>query len=394
MQKCLDKNFINFFTGQLLTHLGDSFLQICTVAIMMQQMEKPGSIIAMILFFFLLPSLLISPVAGYLTDKFSRKKIMLSSTIYRFIVSIIFLFYALYFLTGQINPVFTYIYSFLIGIGMATFYPAKMATVPNIVTPSNLKPANALISGSGNLSITAGSIFAGTFIWFFGIVKCFYLGLSMYVLAILLLAIIKINKDNRTIEKQDEINVLHFLAVHKKTLYSIYWVVILTLLGATFYSSMNAIATDTFKVSVTGLTLLKGILGFGSCFGIAFNFIFAKKITTPHLIAISFLGIAIALITSPLCTSYLRAILWLGSMGFFAIILQITIDVMLQKTTHDRVRGKVFGLKSVATTSATLLATLFVSLGIKIIPPMLIVQTLGLLCIIISTAVWVGNRRK
>ena len=393
MQGCFTKNFTFFFLGQLLTHLGDSFLQICTVAYMMAQIDKPGSVIAMILFFFLFPSLLFSPIAGFITDKFSRKKIMIYSTIYRLLVSILFLVYIFSLENREINEVVAYLYSFLVGIGMATFYPAKMATVPNVVPPINLKPANALVSGSGNLSITAGSIFAGLFIKYYGIDNCFHLGLLMYFIAILFLLTLSVAKDNKIKDNLKEINPIKFLATHSKTLYSIIMVVIITLIGATFYSSMNAVATDTFKVDVTGLTLLKGILGFGSCFGILFNFIFAKRVKTYKLMTIAFLGIAIALLTSSYCNNGLRAIIWLGSMGFFAIILQISIDIMLQKTTHDKVRGKIFGLKSVVTTTATLLATLFVSLAIKSISPLIIIQSLGIACIILAIYIFCSNKK-
>ena len=109
--------------------------------------------------------------------------------------------------------------------------------------------------------------------------------------------------------------------------------------------------------------------------------------------SISFLGISIALLTSNYCNNGIRAIIWLGIMGFFAIILQISIDVMLQKTTHDRVRGKIFGLKSVATTTATLLATLFVSLVIKYISPLIIIQFLGIVSIVLAMYIFYSNNK-
>lgn len=394
MNSCWNKNFISFFIGQLCTHFGDSFLQICTVAIMMEQLDKPGSTIAMILFFFLLPSLIFSPIAGILTDKYSRKNLMIYSTLYRLIITIAFLGYA-FFINTPISAVVTYIYSFLVGIGMATFYPAKMATVPNIVNSVDLKPANSLISGSGNLSITAGAIIAGSFIWFSGIANCSIFGTSMYALALIFLAFIKIDKDNRQIVNQEnKVDVFRFLSIHKKTQSSIIWVVAITLIASIFYSAMNAAATDIYGVGITALTLLKGILGIGGCIGIAFNFLFGKKIKTNILLIVAFTGIALLLLTSPYCYSYTRAIAWLGTMGFFAILLQITIDVMLQKTTHDKVRGKIFGIKSLVTTTVMLLGTLFVSLSIRIISPLVIIQAIGISCLLMAGIVAISSKCK
>ena len=130
--KVFTKNFISFFLGQLLSHLGDAFILILTVALIMSKTETPGAAIALVFFFFYLPSLVCAPIAGMLVDKISRKKMMILSTFYRLGILLLFL-YATLKLHFPISNLFVYISFLLLGVGTAFFYPAKMAALPNIV---------------------------------------------------------------------------------------------------------------------------------------------------------------------------------------------------------------------------------------------------------------------
>ena len=125
---------------------------------------------------------------------------------------------------------------------------------------SELKRANSLVSSARSMTMTAGAVFAGSFISHYGIVNCAYLCVICYVLSIILIGIVFIKKDDKKEEQTEEIGAIRFLQKHKKACDIIGLVVILSLINATFYSSMNAIATDTFKMGIQGLTKLQGLL--------------------------------------------------------------------------------------------------------------------------------------
>ena len=129
-------NFDKLFLGQLLTHFGDVIIQIALISWLIYSIEMPGKSIAILLFCFIFPSLFISPIAGSLVDRFSRKKIMIFSALYRFFVVLFGLFMYLKLKdTSSVADIqyFSILIAFLTGIGTAFFYPAKMATVPNLV---------------------------------------------------------------------------------------------------------------------------------------------------------------------------------------------------------------------------------------------------------------------
>lgn len=378
------RNFISFFLGQLLSHLGDAFILILTIALIMLKTETPGAAIALVFFFFYLPSLVCAPIAGMLVDKISRKKMMILSTFYRLGILLLFL-YATLKLHFPISNLFVYVSFLLLGIGTAFFYPAKMAALPNIVPMSELKRANSLVSSARSMTMTAGAVFAGSFISNYGIVNCAYLCVICYVLSIVLLGIVSIKKDDKKEGQTEEIGAIRFLQKHKKACDIIGLVVILSLINATFYSSMNAIATDTFKIGIQGLTKLQGLLGTGGCIGTIFTFFLARRLKFHKFLAFSFFGLAIAFATGGLCSTYNRAVLWLGVIGFFATCLQVVLDTIIQKSTHDSIRGKVFAFKGMVSTFANLTGTLVVSLGLDFnVEAIAIVQVIAYVCVLMA----------
>lgn len=382
-----NKNFLGLFLGQLATHIGDAIIQILLIAGVMNNVEKPGSLIALILFCLVFPSLIVSPIAGSIVDRFSRKKIMIYSAIYRGIVLLCaLLFYVLMFdkntLPGMIQVVGICL-SLLIGIGTAFFYPAKMASVPNVVKVSSLKSANALISGSGTWALTFGAFVISYMLLHVSVMNLYYAACGMYFIAAALLIFINLRHDD--LESKEDIdiitdmtNTMSFLHKHKKALNMIFLGVILSLISATFFSTMNAFATDVYHVSVQDLSRLKCMLGCGTFYGLAVMVLFGRQLKTNKALVFSFIGLFICLITISFCTTFFKARFWLGGIGLFASVLKITIDTILQKVSPNFIRGKVFAFASVLETFVTLMGTALVSMLVGIINPMAIFHVIGI----------------
>lgn len=372
------KSFVNLFFAQLAAHFGDAIIQILLIAFIMNNVEKPGSMIALMLFCFVFPSLIVSPLAGSIVDRFSRKKIMALSSIYRGIILISALLFYIFALNKTFNPVAIkscgMIISFLTGIGTAFFYPAKMASVPNVVNVKSLKPANALISGSGTWALTFGAMAASFLLLKAGVMNMYYLACGMYFCSAIFILPVSLNKDNEINDTQFSVltdfkKTLSFLNSHKKSLNMIILAVILSLISAAFYNSMNALATDTYHVSVQSLAQLKCMLGCGTCYGLAIMLLFGKYFKTDKTLVTAFLGLFACLITVSFCTTFFKARIWLAGIGIFATVLKITIDTILQKISPNFIRGKIFAFASMLETFVTLLGTALVSFLAGVINP-------------------------
>ena len=122
IKNLFNRNYVSLFLGQLSTHLGDAIVQVLLIMWIMNNFEKPGSMIAWVLFCFVFPSLIISPIAGILVDRFSRKKIMIMSALYRGLVLVAGLVMFLFgktVLSSTSIPVIAVVLSILIGAGTA-----------------------------------------------------------------------------------------------------------------------------------------------------------------------------------------------------------------------------------------------------------------------------------
>ena len=375
------KNFINLFIAQLLTHFGDAIIQVLLIAFLISNVEKPGSLIALMLFCFVFPSLIVSPIAGSIVDRFSRRKIMIISSLYRAVILVLSMPVYILLLNRNFSNTTINIcgimLSLLIGTGTAFFYPAKMASVPNVVSVKSLKPANALISGSGTWALTFGAMVVSFLLLKAGSANMYYLACCMYFVSAVFLLSVNLNKDENI--RQNPLNflcdikqTLSFLKSHKKTLDMIFLAVILSLISASFYNSMNALATDTYRVSVQGLAQLKSMLGCGTFYGLVIMLLFGKYLKTNKTIVMSFWGLFVCLITVSLCTTFLKARIWLAAIGIFATLLKITIDTILQKVSPNFIRGKIFAFASMLETLVTLIGTALVSFLVGIISPVAI----------------------
>ena len=389
IKELFNKNFINLFFAQLLTHMGDASIQIILMAILVSTVDKPGALIALMLFCFVFPSLIVSIFAGSIVDRFPRKNVMIFSALYRGIILAVSI--GLYFMIAKdaslvpMIKIYGVILSFFIGIGTAFFYPAKMASVPNVVNIEALKPANALVSGSGTWALTLGALIVSAVLTRIGVLNMFYLTCVMYFMAPALLMFVTLRHDDNVQEPQFDVikdikETASFLNKHKKALGMILLAVVISLISATFYNAMNALATDVYDVSVNGLARLKCMLGSGTFYGALAVILLNRRIKTNKTLVAAFLGLFICLITASFCTTFFKAGFWLGAIGLFASVLKITVDTILQKISPNFIRGKIFAFASMLETFVSLVGIGLVSVCAGLIHPLAIFHGIAVLC--------------
>ena len=401
IKELFNKNYIGLFLGQLATHIGDAIIQILLIAGIISTVEKPGSMIALVLFCLVFPSLIVSPLAGSIVDRFSRKKIMILSALYRGVLLLGALaFYLLLFDKNTLPSTIQYIgtgLSLLIGIGTAFFYPAKMASVPNVVSIRALKAANALVSGSGAWALTFGAMVISFLLYKIGVMDLYLAACGIYFLGAILLIPVKLNREEELTNKnvgivKDFKKTVDFLNKHKKALDMVLLAVVLSLITATFYNAMNALATDTYNVSVQTLARLKCMLGCGTFYGLGVMFLFGKRMKTNKTLVASFIGLFLCLITASMCDTFFKARFWLGAIGLFAAILKITIDTIIQKVSPNRIRGKIFAFASMLETFVTLLGTALVSMLVGIITPVAIFKIIAVIAALMAATLLAFNK--
>lgn len=373
-----NQNFLKLLVGQIFSYLGDAVVQIALMAWVINQGGKAGPEMSKILFFFVLPSFLLSPIAGALADRFSRKTLMIISNIFR--AGLVFVLPAIIFgklnISGNHLQILVYAFSFLMGSGSAFFYPAKESAVPNIVKAEHLQFANALIAGSSTIAILLGAVVTGLYVNKFGLANSLWINGIIYLVSAGLISLISFKNVIVASKATVKTNFFEgrkflykYLFTHKNTRRVIIMSVLLTLVTASFYNTFTSASTDYYHLGIDGLSKLKLMLGIGMILGTLSVSFVGKYFRNSTILAVSFVTMFLTIATLQMITSINMAWGWLLLIGISNASITVTIDTILQKITPDRIRGNIFGFRTTWTSLVFLGTTWTVSeLALKMSP--------------------------
>ncbi|CAH2030942.1 MFS transporter [Trichlorobacter ammonificans] len=179
-----NRNFRNFWLGQVASQIGD---RVHTLAViwLVYTWTRSGTALGLVLIAATLPSVLVSPWAGYLADRFDRRKIAIAADLIR---CLLVLALALLASTGTLEMTGLVIMTALISLASAFFNPATLAMLPAIVPAADLARANAITQLSANASGALGFLAGSGLIALIGVPAAFLCNGVSFVVSALLLA--------------------------------------------------------------------------------------------------------------------------------------------------------------------------------------------------------------
>jgi DHA3 family macrolide efflux protein-like MFS transporter len=191
------KSYLTFWIGQLFSILGSSITQF---AIIWWLTEESGSpiILSIASFFYILPMTVVIPIAGVLTDRLNRKKILIvvDSCMASIILVLIFSFNL-----GLVNPIIIIITNGFLGLFQGFHAPTVAAIVPTMVPKdklSRMNGVNFLFSGFMHI---VGPIIAAMLLAFIPIEILLWVDPITFLIALTPLLLIKIP----SVKKEDTI---------------------------------------------------------------------------------------------------------------------------------------------------------------------------------------------
>jgi len=161
------KNFRLLWGGSLVSMGGD---QLTLIAYPWLVLKVTGDPLAMGLVLALagVPRALFMVLGGVVTDRFSPRTVMILSNLGRIVIML-----PLAWIVYQESVTMWLIYSsaLLFGVVDAFFWPASSAIVPRLVNKDQLHAGNALMQGTGMLSVMTGPLAAGFLIAAFSVIE-------------------------------------------------------------------------------------------------------------------------------------------------------------------------------------------------------------------------------
>lgn len=143
------KSLSLFLLMQFFCALADNALIFAEIATLKKN-HSPGWEIPLLQDFFIIGYIILAPFMALIADKWSKKYVLLGATILKLIGAIMLLI--------GINPLLCCV---IIGIGSASFSPAKYGVLPELVKPEDIIKANGYLEGVTILAVLIGVIMGG-----------------------------------------------------------------------------------------------------------------------------------------------------------------------------------------------------------------------------------------
>jgi len=166
--------------GQVISLLGTSMTAFA-MTIWAYEKTNAATALALIGFFFVAPMLIVSPFAGALVDRSSRKMMMMVSDIASGIASLIIL---ILFSTGQLQIWHLFITSAFQGVFQSFQWPAYSAAISTMIPKEHYGRANGMLSLAEMGSNIFAPILAGSLLGLIGVPGILLIDLATFVFAI------------------------------------------------------------------------------------------------------------------------------------------------------------------------------------------------------------------
>ena len=352
------KNLGLFIIGKLISVFGSA---IYTFAIGLYVLKQTGSgfSFALTLFVGLIPTIIFSPVAGYMSDRFDKKKIVVFMD---FANGMMFLILFLFTLKFELNQPMIYISTFMTTVFTTFFGIAFEAAKPNLVADEKLMSINSLSKVIDSTAlilapVLGGLIFAFTDIKTFILINavCFIFSAGIETMIDFnynIKSTVEINDDGGFVE-----DIKDGLTYIRKSSEIVKMINVLVILN--FFISFSVtvplpyIINNLLNLSSNQYGIIQGAFPVGMILGAVVVGKIIEKIDYMKLLIFSSitLSVAIALLGLPLvladASSLAYMIYYISIMVIFGIAISF-IDVpilwLMQKSIPDNLRGKVLSI--------------------------------------------------
>jgi len=342
-----DRHFLYLWSAQLISQVADKVLLVLLIAIATSEAYVSYSVPvnsreSMIMIASTLPAIFFGSIAGIYVDRYPKRMVMIVCNILRGLLVLV-----IPFLPKMLILLLTA--TFLISVFTQLFAPAEQSAIPLLVPESHLMSANALFTISMMGSMIIGFAIGAPLLKIFAEVKNgqeFLVG-GMYIFAGSILFLLPKNEvmhaGDRPHILQDLKDSLKYLKQNPLISGAILQLVI-------FYGVFAAMLKLSINLSEiitndrTNFGFLLAATGIGMSIGAVILGQFGDRMANRPLPLVGFIGMALML----LILAFVKDS-WLAStvtviLGFNGSLVAVPMLTVVQKSTPENMRGKVFGL--------------------------------------------------
>lgn len=345
-------NFRQLWLAQLISELGDWFYSLAVYDLLLKETHSGGAV-GWAIIIQTLPWFFMTPLAGYITDRFPRRTLMILADVFRGFIVLGLL------LTRVASDVrLIYLLLGLEVIFASVFEPARSAILPNVVSAEEILPANALSSTTWSFALAVGAAMGGAITALLGRDVAFVADSASFFASALLIYRITVHERHVLLSRKIAEGVasatasiregLEYVRANGKILTLVLAKVGTGILGGSLLL-LVIFGERIFPIEGHG-ALAVGLLYAARGVGAGIGPLIGDRLTGGiqsrmwKSIGISFFIIAVAYVAFSRAPSLSLASFWIfvASMGGSNVWVMST--TLLQLNTSDHVRGRIFSL--------------------------------------------------
>ena len=338
----------NLWYGQVVSELGDWLNSIAVYALILE-LGGSGMALAASMMAKLLPFVIVSPIAGVVIDRMSRKKIMIASDILRFFAVLGLLW------VGQKDDLWLLYVLVIMEVALSAFFePARSAIIPSISDKKDLVAANALGGATWSVMLALGAALGGMVVSLCGVRTAFVIDALSFLLSAWFVARIRCPGDEDKVSQRSHAGGFKDLIEGARYMLARPVVLVLSLLKSGLAIAggiMTIIPLYAHQLFTTPSAISFGIGVMYSCRGVgaALGPLLVKRLFGDSIrvlqIAISgcFFLEALAYLLFSYTHSLWSAALCLGMSTLFGSVIWVFSSTLLHMEVEDLYLGRVFG---------------------------------------------------
>ncbi|WP_077613883.1 MFS transporter [Caenibacillus caldisaponilyticus] len=378
--------FSVFLSGRVVSELGDILFTMVTMWYILQTTDSAfaASIVPLVP---ALTFLFLSMPLGTLTDRFSKKKVLIFTELFRGII--VFAVFILM-LTDHLIPVEIYLSNFLLTTGEIMFGIAQQSALPNILPnkEKQLGPANGLMTAVKRTVTLSGYGIGGVIIAAINNSYAILFDAITFLLSALSFLFIRIPSIQSELRRgmkgflKDCSEGMRFIWKHASLRMLILFGATINMLGAPLQFFTSVFSKTVLHAGTTGYGLLEAAAALGEIIGALISGKLSHRLKLGHWMCISFTLTGISLVLMVLFKSLWTSVLLFGlSMGGNAL-LNIPLITSLQLFAPENIRGRVMASFGIFFTSSVPIGLVFGGYLTTVLGPILIFMTIGLINIL------------
>ncbi|NLF13593.1 MAG: MFS transporter [Anaerolineaceae bacterium] len=332
-----------YWFGQIASQAG-TWMQIVAQGWLVYRLTDSPLMLGLVTVVGLIPVVPVSLLAGVLSDRFSRKKLIITTEIVLMLQALILAALTWF---GIVQVWHVIVLSFVLGGAAALEQPARLAFVVDTVGKEDLSNAVALNSSVYNLARIVGPAAAGLLVASIGEAGCFFINGLSYLPVIL--AMLAIRVPSRQVVKE-KLQVMGSLASgfrytwDARAIRSLLLIVALSsFFTLPYITLMPVFARDVLAAGPEGLGFLMTAVGVGAIGGALVVANVQSGRRGKWLMAGNLLGPAFLLLFC-LSQSFALSIVVVALLGASNAIRQTLANSLIQITTSDDYHGRVMSL--------------------------------------------------